>query len=418
MAQRRHVLVREDRVGQRHEAGHAVGQRPRGDRQPLAGHPGGYALQGAQAGVALEQEAQPDAGAIGRVGKQLRHGGRRHFHGRRCAVARPAPPRAADHTLVGPDLDLDEGGLLGAGRRVAPPATGTRTRIGRRILLFGAFFEPGPLAAAMAGRAALLAAPTPGARRLLLLALATEQRLRQRRPGRVKLRELRFQRLEAVPRCLRGPAQTGVLPGQFVDRDLLAPRSSQELAQLSVFGARRERPRRLGRAQQPGLQAFLRGLGGLQRVAQPAGVVGQRPDPVLLIAQFPRAVMQPHGLVQQPTQGVVLGVRLEQSPVKLAHLVVADLLRLLDCRLQLAPRCLEARLPRTRITTGGHFRPPQLLRARFRRLRPRPFPLIRQPPVAPLAHRYALGASPRPGGQSQGCVGILDAHRHGLDYSA
>ena len=297
--------------------------------------------------------------------------------------------------------------MLGAGRHVAPPATGTRTRIGRRILHFGAFFEPGPLAAAMAGRAALLAAPTPGARRLLLLALAPEQRLRQHRPGRVKLRELRFQRLEAVPRCLRGPAQTGVLPGQFVDRGLLAPRSSQELAQLSVFGARRERPRRLGRAQQPGLQAFLRGLGSLQRVAQPADVVGQRPDPVLLIAQFPRAVMQPHGLVQQPTQGVVLGVRLdEQSPVKLAHLVVAGFLRLLDCRLQLAPRCLEARLPRTRITTGGHFRPPQLLRARFRHLRPRPFPFIQQPPVAPLAHRYVLGASPRPGGpggQSQGC---------------
>ena len=69
MAQRRRVLVREDRLGQRleqrHEAGHAVGQRPRGERQPLAGHPGGYALQGAQAGVALEQEARPDAGAVG-----------------------------------------------------------------------------------------------------------------------------------------------------------------------------------------------------------------------------------------------------------------------------------------------------------------------------------------------------------------
>ena len=97
---------------------------------------------------------------------------------------------------MGPDLDLYKSGLLGAGRHVAPPATGTRTRIDRRIMLFGAFFEPGPLAAAMAGRAALLAAPTLGARRLLLLALAAEQRLRQHRPGRVKLRELRFQRLD------------------------------------------------------------------------------------------------------------------------------------------------------------------------------------------------------------------------------
>ena len=284
--------------------------------------------------------------------------------------------------------------MLGAGRCVAPPATGTRTRIDRRILHFGAFFEPRPLAAPMAERAALLAAPTPGARRLLLLALAAEQRLRQHRPGRVKLRELRFQRLEAVPRRLRGPAQTGVLPGQFVDRGLLAPRSSQELAQLSVFGARRERPRRLGRAQQPGLQAFLRGLGGLQRVAQPAGVVGQRPDPVLLIAQFPRAVIQPHGLVQQLTQGVVLGVRLEQRPCETGASRGGGL----PSPARLPPSACAA-MPRSATSTNPHHngRPLSPTATLARALPP-------SPPAPVPAHTAtasrAAGASVRPRGKS------------------
>ena len=229
---------------------------------------------------------------------------------------------------MGPDLDLDESGHLGADRRVGPPATGTRARIGRRIMLFGAFFEPGPPGAAMAGRAAPLAAPTPGARRLPLLALAAEQRLRQHRPGRAKLRELGFQRLDPALRCLRGPAQTG---------------------HLGLQG-----------------QCVLRRAAGF--------------------------------------------------------------LRLLDGRVQLAPRCLEARFPRTRIATGDHFSPAQLFGARLRLLRPRPFPLragpfplIRQTPVARLAYRRRLGQRPGsvvPGDQGRGCVNILDANRHGRDHSA
>ena len=81
MAQRRLVLVRKDRLGQRleqrHEPLQAVGQRPRRDRQPLGGHPRGNAVHGAEAGTVLEQEAGPEAGPVERPGEQPRHRGRR-----------------------------------------------------------------------------------------------------------------------------------------------------------------------------------------------------------------------------------------------------------------------------------------------------------------------------------------------------
>ena len=139
MAQRRLVLVRKDRLGQRleqrHEPLQAVGQRPRRDRQPLGGHPRGNAVHGAEAGTVLEQEACPEAGPVERPGEQPRHRGRRHFHGRRRALAGPAPARTADHALVGLDLDLDEGGFLGAVRRIELPAPAADARIRRRVVL-------------------------------------------------------------------------------------------------------------------------------------------------------------------------------------------------------------------------------------------------------------------------------------------
>ena len=150
MAQRRLVLVRKDRLGQRleqrHEPLQAVGQRPRRDRQPLGGHPRGNAVHGAEAGTVLEQEACPEAGPVERPGEQPRHRGRRHFHGRRRALAGPAPARTADHALVGLDLDLDEGGFLGAcsahraartGRRRTHPAAGCALRCAHRARAAG-----------------------------------------------------------------------------------------------------------------------------------------------------------------------------------------------------------------------------------------------------------------------------------------
>ena len=59
---------------------------------------------------------------------------------------------------MGLDLDLDEGGFLGAVRRIGLSAPAADARIRRRVVLFGALIEPGPLGAAVAGRAALLAA--------------------------------------------------------------------------------------------------------------------------------------------------------------------------------------------------------------------------------------------------------------------
>ena len=90
----------------------------------------------------LEQEARPEAGPVGCVHEQPRHRRRRHFPGRR-AIAGPAPPPAADHVLVGLDLDLDEGGFLGAVCRIGLSALRAHARIGRRIVFLGAFFESG-----------------------------------------------------------------------------------------------------------------------------------------------------------------------------------------------------------------------------------------------------------------------------------
>ncbi len=49
----------------------------------------------------------------------------------------------ADHTLVGPDLDLDEGGFVDAVRERSLPATRIRARFLRRVVLFQALLEPG-----------------------------------------------------------------------------------------------------------------------------------------------------------------------------------------------------------------------------------------------------------------------------------
>ena len=149
----------------------------------------------------------------------------------------------ADHPLVGLDLDLDEGGFLGAVRRIGLPAPSADARIRRRVVLFGSLLEPGPPGAAVAGRAVLLAALTLRARFVLLLALAAVERSRQHRSGRAKPLKLGFQRLDPVPRRLRALAQAGVLPGQRLDRSLLAPRPSQSPAEIGVCNGQRLRQR-------------------------------------------------------------------------------------------------------------------------------------------------------------------------------
>ena len=173
-------------------------------------------------------------------------------------------------------------------------------------MLFGALIEPGPLGAAVAGRAALLAALVFRARLVLLLALAAVERPRQHRPGRTKPLKLDFQRLDPVPRRLRALAQAGVLPGQRLDRSLLAPRSPQRRAQLSSLVGRQLRQRRPGRPKlgEPGLQLLLPGLEHLQGMAQPEDLVGQRPGPGLGVAQYPHLPVEPKGLAGQLLRGL------------------------------------------------------------------------------------------------------------------
>ena len=200
--------------------------------------------------------------------------GRGHFLRRRRAVAGPAPARTADHALVGLDLDLDECRLIGAVGDIGLPATGTDACVLGRGEGLGALIETGPLGASVAGGAALPAALASGARGLLLLALAAEQRLRQHGLGRAKPRKLRLQRLDPVPRRLCALAQPGVLSGQGLDRGLLAPRPPQGRPHLSGPVERKLRQRRPDRSKlrKPGRQLLLPGLGHLKGNTQPVGL--------------------------------------------------------------------------------------------------------------------------------------------------
>ena len=249
----------------------------------------------------LEQKARPEAGPVERSGEQPRHRGRRHFHGRRRALAGPAPARTADHALVGLYLDLDEGGFLGAVRRIGLLAPSADARILRRIELFAALLEPWPLSAAVAGRAVLLAAWAPGTRLLLLLALAAVERPRQHGPGRAKPREVGFQRLDPVARPLRALAQPGVITGQGLDRGLLTPRSAQDPAQLGIHAGQRCRQRLPGHAKlgKAGFRRHPAGLRHLHGPAQPGILLVQPADRGLLTPRPPQDVAQVNRLVER-----------------------------------------------------------------------------------------------------------------------
>ena len=187
-----------------------------------------------------------------------------------------------------------------------------------------------------------------------------------------------------------------------------APRPSQRPAQLGVRHRRRHRPRRVHRANQTHLQLLVHRLGALQRMAQIPGLVGQRPDPLRLVAQAPRHVVVPHHVIEHPAKrrGVVLLLeqrlgqladlagldfrarhflaqpgdlpaqardavpvrrhsRGREQVVQTAHLgsqgervlrLAAGLLRVLDRREPFAARVLELPLPPTRRAAGGQLR--------------------------------------------------------------
>ena len=402
VAQRRAVLVREDRrahrLEQRRQAMHAVRQRARRDRQTLVGQPCADPVQGAQARVALEQEARPDARPVRRAGEQPGHGGRRHLGGRRRAPACPPPAWPADHPAVRTDLDFDQGRLLGAVGRVRAPATPAHPRIGGRVVLPGAFLKPRTLRAAVARRTGLPAPPPPRTRPLLPLARAAGIPLGQRRTRRAKLRQPGFQALDPPPRHPHPLAEPGLLPRQRSDHRLLAPRPAQGLAQLRV---------RLD----AGLVKVLHlGLAGLQRLlqrptllAQPRHLHPQRHHRAALPRVHP-------GLPKQTVQTPHLALQRQGVPRR-----PAGLPRCRDHPPQLPPRRLPPPLPRSRFTPRPHPSPPQLLGAR--RLHPLTLPLVQRPPV-PHLRRPGTRHRPwllRPPGQRHARASVCVPYRHALD---
>ena len=198
-------------------------------------------------------------------------------------------------------------------------------------------------------------------------------------------------------RPLQGFAQPGVLPRQRPGRVLPRCRCRRSLERLRVASRRRH-----GR--------IVPGLRGLQGVVQPDDFHTQRHHraaPARLDAGFRKQLLQPRHF------------RLEEQRVLRR---AADLLRLLDGRVELVPALVELPLQRTRTGTGGHLCLAQLFRARFRRVRPRPFRLragmrlfVQRRPVAGLQHRRRRGGRPDPVvrlGQRQCRPKILVAHRH------
>ena len=405
VAKRRAVLVCEDRraqrLEQRSEAVHAVGQRARRDRQPLVGQPRRDPVQRAQAHVALEQEARPDARSVRRAGEQSGHGGRRRLGRRRRAPAGPPPAPAADHPPVRPDLDLDKRGLLRTVGRVRAPAAPAHPRIRRRVVFLGAFLKPRPLGATMARRPGLLAPPPFRARPLPPFARAAGPPLRQHRPRLAKLGQPALQALAPPLQRPHLPAEPGLVPPQLSDRRLPAPRSAQRLAQRRVRLA-------AGPAKAPHF-----GPAGIERLPQrpalPAQTLHLHPQRHHRVA-LPR--VHP-GLPQQTAQTLHLALQRQGVPRR-----PAGLPRRRDHPPQPPPRRLPPRLPIPRVAARPHLRPPQLLGARLRRLRPLTLTPAQRPPVHTLRRRPGTGHRPhhsRPLDRSHAPLSVRAPYRHATD---
>ena len=151
----------------------------------------------------------------------------------------------------------------------------------------------------MAGSTALLAAFALRARLLLLLARAPEECLRQGRPGRAEPGKLRLQRRLPGLQLPHRPVQSGVLPGQRLDRRLLAPRPAQNPAQLGVHARQRRRQRLpcLAKYCKPGFRRLPAGPRRLRGLAQPGILLAQPLDRGLLAPRPPQDGAQVSGLV-------------------------------------------------------------------------------------------------------------------------
>ena len=364
-------------------------------------------MQRAQARIALEQEARPDARPVGRAGEQPGHGGRRHLGGRRRAPACPPPARAADHPTVSADLDLDQGRLLGAVGRVRASAAPAHPRIGGRVVLLGAFLKPRALRAAVAGRAGLPAPPPPRTRPLPPLARAAGIPPGQPRTRRAKLRQLAFEALDPPPRHPHPLAEPRLLQRQRSDRRLLPPRPAQGLAQLPP-------QRRDDRVRLDAVLVKVPHLGraGIERLLQRPTLLA-KPRHLHPQRHHRAALPRVHaGLPKQTVQTLHLALQRQGVPRR-----PAGLPRLRDDLPQPPARRLPPPLPRSRVAPRPHLRPPQLLGARLRRLRPLPLPLVQRPPVRRL-RRLGTGHRPkllRPPGQRHARMSVCVPYRHALD---
>ena len=304
---------------------------------------------------------------------------------------------------MGLDLDLDEPrGTLAVGN-IGLAAARAGARGLRRIAPLLLLAEPGPRGAAVARRAALLAAVAPRTLLRLLLALAPEQRLRQGAPGRLQSGYPGFQPRVASPQRLYLLALAGVRPAQRCELAVALPRASQRLTQPGVlpgqgidFPAQRTERVLVGLACRRGLgrpdgSGIPRGFRRPQILAQPEDFHAHRRERAAL-ARIDA------GLRKQLLQSRHFRL-VEQRVLRRAP----DLLHLLDRRLELVPAPVEVPLQRTGPGTGGRLRHKQLFGARLRRVRPRPLLLraglrqvIQRPPVGRLAHRRRHGGRPQP----------------------
>ena len=329
MTQRRGVLVRENRLGQRleqrHEALDAVGQRPRRDRQPHIGQPGRDPMQGTAADEALVEQAHPDADPVGRVVEQPRHRRRGHFPRRGGAVADPAVARPDDRVLVCLDFDFEEGGAPLAIGGIGLAATRTDARILRRIARFLLLLEPGALGPPVSGGAALLAALAPGARLLLLLALAAVERLRQDAPGRPQPVELGLQRLDArgQRRVLRRQIPNlGAQPAILLPQRRDQPRGPHDRRPEPIVALAQPRDRALPGCHQPlGRREPLVELLA-QRLGHAGALAGHLHN---LRAASIEVLLQPVDLVLAPRlDPLPVLVSPVQRNAKIGHLVVQE----------------------------------------------------------------------------------------------
>ena len=258
-----------------------------------------------------------------------------------------------------------------------------------------------------------LLAPRSPQRRAQLSSLVGRQ-LRQRRPGRPKLGEPGLQLLLTGFGHLQGMAQPETLVGQRPGAGLgvaqyphlpVEPKGlagqllrglPDALRPLLLLVEARVQPGVLlvppdhllvepaeFRAKRPDGLLLVRGR--LQDGAPP-GRSGPRPGRALTGLRCRQGLAQPGVLLAQRPGRIEgrrdAGFRKERLQARHFRLQgrhvpcrAAGFLRLFDGLTQPTPAGLEPRLPRTAIAAGGHFRPAQLFRARFGRVRPRPFPL-------------------------------------------